>query len=99
MYIDFPGLHRLAKHAIYLKEACDAILHTVQSIHDQHKHLATRSPLSQVPDQVFATQSSFKYRRNLFTSTQLRLISLEKRMQNIISLVREWPIQIRAIQS
>ncbi|KAJ9640451.1 hypothetical protein H2199_005990 [Coniosporium tulheliwenetii] len=80
--IDFVGLHNVSKHIIYVREAADAMLLTLESLSTAHKHTIsnTNSPI------IHATQSALRYRRTLFQSTQLRLTSLEKRMQNIISL-------------
>ncbi|KAF2453804.1 hypothetical protein BDY21DRAFT_401325, partial [Lineolata rhizophorae] len=81
--VDFVGLHNLAKHIIHMREASDAVLVTLDNMRGHHKHDGGGDPPSVLAQ---ATQNALRYRRTLFTSTQLRLGSMEKRMQNIINL-------------
>lgn len=80
--IDFVGLHNVSKHVIYLREAAEAILLTLESMRAHHRHSMDSNLAA-----VSATQSSLRYRKTMFCSTQLRLQSLEKRMGNLIQLV------------
>ena len=81
--IDFVGLHNIAKHIVYLKESCEAMMTTVDCI------ISSRFPENQqvIPaDTCSRAQRALNYRRGAFHSTQLRLISMEKRMENLIQL-------------
>ena len=60
------------------------MLLTLEGLRQHHKHSGTGDRLSAL---MAATQSSLRYRRTLFNSTQLRLQSMEKRAQNLIQLV------------
>jgi len=82
--MDFVGLHNVAKHVIYLQEASEAALSTVQSLREHHEQ-DIKDRHTPVTDGV---QDALRYRQSLFQSTQLRLKSLDRRMQNIIALVR-----------
>ncbi|KAL5326554.1 hypothetical protein ACEPPN_004240 [Leptodophora sp. 'Broadleaf-Isolate-01'] len=84
--LDFVGLHMLSKHQIYLIEAADAAMATLDSLTAHHERLLK----SYAPASEFAfrrTQDTFCHRRTMLKSTNLRLKSLEKRTQNIINLV------------
>jgi hypothetical protein len=76
----------VAKHIIYLKEGSDAILLTVENMLAHHKYLLEMAGPSST-EAMEATQFRLKYKQGLFHSVNLRLRSLEKRMQNIINLV------------
>lgn len=84
--LDFVGLHMLSKHEIYLLEATEAIMTTLDSLRAHHEHVAKESVLSS--SATSDIQASLRYRKTLFKSTDLRLKSLEKRTQNMINLVR-----------
>ncbi|KAK6518199.1 hypothetical protein TWF506_005358 [Arthrobotrys conoides] len=74
-HVDFIGLHNCLKHIIYLNEAVASCLLVVDAIKD-----ATTSTASiQLP-------SSLSHRRSLFTSTSLRLSSIQQRVENTIAL-------------
>jgi hypothetical protein len=76
----------VAKHIIYLKEGSDAILLTVENMLAHHKYLLEMTDPSGT-EAMEATQFRLKHKEGLFQSMNLRLKSLEKRMQNIINLV------------
>ncbi|KAL2354960.1 hypothetical protein BJ546DRAFT_1061247 [Cryomyces antarcticus] len=80
--IEFLPLHNVSKHIIYLKEASDAAVLLVDDLCAHHKRLTEEKPAILSA----SIQDALKYKKGLFQSTQLRLTSLEKRMQNIISL-------------
>ena len=84
---DFVGLHLVAKHCIYLKEALAAIDRTQEDLSLQHKEYF--EPPSSMNDWYHfrATQNMLKHKRGLFRSTGLRIESLDRRVGNIINLV------------
>ncbi|KAK6348033.1 hypothetical protein TWF718_005853 [Orbilia javanica] len=74
-HVDFIGLHNCLKHIIYLNEAVASCLLVVDAIKS-----ATKSTASiQLPD-------SLSHHRSLFTSTSLRLSSIQQRVENTIAL-------------
>src|SRR5436853_945128 len=79
---DFTALHLIAKNIIHLKEASDAVLKTVSHMILHH----TESGQGDRPHHC-STSAALDYQQTLFESVNLRLTSLEKRMQNIINLV------------
>lgn len=89
--IDFSGLHLLADHMILVLEGARGLLASVDGlIHhlekdfwiDYPSHLARR------------TRQALQYRRRFILSTTERGISYEKRITNMISLVRARPAQL-----
>jgi Mg2+ and Co2+ transporter CorA len=78
----FTGLHNLAKHAIYLRENCEAALATLDDFYNHHKTVMGDDP--NAPQKL--TRQALKYRKTLFESTQRRLASLNARLSNIIQL-------------
>ncbi|OAQ67202.1 corA-like mg2+ transporter protein domain-containing protein [Pochonia chlamydosporia 170] len=77
---DITGLHNIAKHCIYLREAFDAVIMTVEGLIEQH--------LGGYPEtsERESTSSMLKYKLGLFRAVNLRLASLDKRISNILSL-------------
>jgi hypothetical protein len=75
----------LSKHEIYLLEATEAVMATLESLRAHHEWVmgGPSSPSSAMSE----IQASFRHRKSLFKSTDLRLKSLEKRTQNIVNLV------------
>lgn len=84
--VDFVSLHNIAKHVIYLNEAADAMIFTLDGMRACHSARNSQNPLGRAL--APATDEGLRYRKGLFQSTQLRLKSIEKRMANIINLVR-----------
>ncbi|KAM5465147.1 hypothetical protein MferCBS49748_005087 [Microsporum ferrugineum] len=81
--VDLHHVHTIAKNAIFMLEGVDATLRSLDAAVTHHQELSqTRPPIWR------ATHSSLLYRKELFHSTRLRIISVEKRLQNIINLVR-----------
>lgn len=76
--VDFTSLHDMSKHCIYMNEAVEAAILTLNAM-TSHLKAAGTSPRG-------AAISSLIYRTSIFQSTHLRLRSLEKRMANVISL-------------
>ncbi|KAF2648576.1 hypothetical protein K491DRAFT_240122 [Lophiostoma macrostomum CBS 122681] len=87
--VDFPGLHNLAKHAIYMRENIDSAMYTLECLYARHKYMTGDNPK---PAQLF-TRQALDYRKTMFYSTQRRLSSLEKRMENILQLSFHWVTQ------
>jgi hypothetical protein len=84
---DFVGLHNVAKHCIYLKEAFAAIDYTQEELRLQHQEYF-KPPSQELPSHHYrATWNMLKHKRGLFKSTSLRVESLNKRVENIINLV------------
>jgi hypothetical protein len=82
---DFVGLHNVSKHIAYLNEAADALLLIVEDMRVQSRALPCATDAGHVEEIVAA----LAYQKGLFHSGNLRLKSLDKRMQNIINLVRK----------
>jgi hypothetical protein len=82
---DFVGLHNVSKHIAYLNEAADAFLLIVEDMRVQSRALLCATNTGHVEEIVAA----LAYQKGLFHSGNLRLKSLDKRMQNIINLVRK----------
>lgn len=80
--IDFVGLHNVAKHVIYLHESSEAALFTAESLRVKHKQLIGENP---TPCNI-STQDALEYRKSLLQSTQRRIVSMDRRMGNIINL-------------
>jgi len=66
---------------------------TLEAIRDRREMIHSHSK----KDVYFRVRDSLQYRKSLFQSTQLRLNSLDRRMQNIISLVSLLPAAILAL--
>lgn len=82
--LDFVGLHVLARHEIYLLEAVEGAMATLDCMKQHHERLMQSSAsISHAAQQI---QASFGHRRMMLTSTGLRLKSLEKRTKNAINL-------------
>lgn len=75
----------MSKHIAYLIEAADAFLLIVEDMRVQSKALPCATDAGLVEEIVAA----LAYHKGLFHSTNLRLKSLDKRLQNIINLVRK----------
>lgn len=71
--LDFGSLHHIAKNVIHLMEASEAMSKVVVHMSE-----------CQLDDE---TRRGLRYQETLFESVNLRLVSLEKRMQNVIDLV------------
>ncbi|KAL6246645.1 hypothetical protein RBB50_006884 [Rhinocladiella similis] len=78
---NWVDLHYIAKNIIHIKEAVDAVLRTIS-------HIIRAQSEGEVADKVEArkTTLALHYSESLFESVDLRAISMEKRMQNVINL-------------
>ncbi|KAF5568081.1 hypothetical protein FNAPI_300 [Fusarium napiforme] len=84
--VPFSAMHNCAKHIIHIAEAIDscimlvdATLHNVGN-HQHSEQTTLREPI------IKQLRETLEYRRSLFTSSQLRLSSLQKRIDNAITL-------------
>ena len=88
--LDFVGLHNVAKHFVFFREASEAVHSTVKGICAQHKKLLADPPQGayskQITEEVDLLLSQKATQYEVLT---LRAASMEKRMQNIINLVRQ----------
>ncbi|KAJ5115935.1 hypothetical protein N7456_000283 [Penicillium angulare] len=84
----FTGLHNIFKHIIFLQEGSEAILLTLNAFTICHqKSLGCASDDEKAAAQ--ATHDALLQVETGFQAVNLRIKSLEKRMQNIISLVSQ----------
>lgn len=83
--INFAELHNCAKHVIYIAEAIESMLLVVDRLAGQlHSSTTKRDPTrEQVLQQL---TDSLAYRRSLFQSSKMRQTSLQKRIDNAITL-------------
>ena len=84
--IPFAAMHNCSKHIIHIAEALESCLMLVESTIENvgnHEHLARMTSQEPILKQL---RESLKYRRSLFRSSQLRLFSLQKRIENAITL-------------
>ena len=79
----------MAKHIIYLKEGSDAASLTLSHLGEFHQELRKQPPQGHgaIPTMRLTSQM-LKHKAVQFEVWNLRMTSLEKRMQNIINLVR-----------
>ena len=90
--IDFVGLHNLAKHLIFFREASEAAMSTVKGLHRRHKDLFRTLPQDSASTQIMNEVDELLLQKiTQFGVLVLRTAATEKRMQNIISLVSRKP--------
>lgn len=79
----------MAKHIIYLKEGSEAAALTISHLQRFHQELIKQPPQGHdaIPTMRLTSQM-LKQKAVQFEVWTLRMTSLEKRMQNIINLVR-----------
>ncbi|KAJ4174987.1 hypothetical protein NW754_005407 [Fusarium falciforme] len=83
--IPFAAMHNCAKHIIHIAEAIDSCIMLVDAtIRNVGNHEHTR-PTTNEPV-LKQLRETLQYRRSLFGSSQLRLNSLQKRIDNAITL-------------
>jgi hypothetical protein len=80
--INYNGIHNLAKDAIHMVEGLDAVLRSVECALRCHSE-------KEKDDSVVwtATHNALQYRKEMFHSTRLRMVSVEQRLKNVINLV------------
>ncbi|KAJ6020839.1 hypothetical protein N7540_006343 [Penicillium herquei] len=79
--LDFPGMHWIQRHQIYLLEAIEALTETLNAASYHYRQVIPPSS-----DSMSSTHAGLRYAKILLRSTELRLRSLEKRTQSIINL-------------
>lgn len=87
--IPFAALHNCAKHIIHIAEAIESCLMLVDAALDNAGHQQHRSHTSTTDSDISIDRQlreCLRYRRSLFRSSQLRLSSLQKRIDNAITL-------------
>lgn len=82
----FTGLHNIFKHIIFLLEGSEAISLTLKAFAVRHQTLLDCAEGNEKAA-AQATHNALLQVETSFQAVSLRLKSLEKRMQNIISLV------------
>lgn len=95
----FVELHNIAKHVIHLSEAVESCLLVVDGLIEEidKRDSSNATPLGRTAsdsttttlsstDTMTQLRSRLSYRKSLFKSTELRLNSLSKRMDNAINL-------------
>ncbi|RMJ12759.1 hypothetical protein BHE90_008356 [Fusarium euwallaceae] len=83
--IPFAAMHNCAKHIIHIAEAIDSCIMLVDATlrnvgNHEHTRPTTNEPI------LKQLRETLQYRRSLFGSSQLRLNSLQKRIDNAITL-------------
>ena len=81
----FTGLLNISKHIIYLQESSDAALETIKKLSDYHETLEWSGDYQK--QAASATSAAFVQVETEFQAIKLRLRSMDRRMQNVISLV------------
>ncbi|KAJ5893448.1 hypothetical protein N7495_005139 [Penicillium taxi] len=79
--LDFPGMHWIQRHQIYLLEAIEAFTETLNAASSHYENVISSSSIS-----TSSTLAGFQYTKMLLRSTDLRLQSLGKRTESIINL-------------
>jgi Mg2+ and Co2+ transporter CorA len=84
--IPFAAMHNCAKHIIHIVEAIESCIMLIEATAhgvDSHDHRGQTTTYGPIQKQLLET---LQYRRSLFRSSQLRLSSLQKRIENAITL-------------
>lgn len=82
----FTDLHNIAKHTIYLHEAIASQLLLIDGILSAMKRNAPNDPQASHQQEQQMVHESLEYQKTLFHSTQLRLGSLQRRIDKTIEL-------------
>jgi hypothetical protein len=84
--VPFSAMHNCAKHIIHIGEAIESCIMLVDAtIHNVGNHQHAEQPTAREPV-LKQLRETLQYRRSLFVSSQLRLSSLQKRIDNAITL-------------
>lgn len=82
--IDYNSIHNLAKDAIHMVEGLDASLRSLECALRYHSEM---EKLQRDDPAIWeATHRSLHYRREMFHSTRLRMLSVDQRLKNIINM-------------
>jgi hypothetical protein len=83
--IDYNSIHYLAKDAIHMVEGLDAILRSLECVLRYHSEM---EELQKDDPAIWeAIHRSLHYRREMFHSTRLRMLSVDQRLKNVINMV------------
>jgi hypothetical protein len=80
--IDYNGIHNLAKDAIHMVEGLDAVLRSVECALSYHREIEKHDSVIWT-----ATHNALQYRKEMFHSTRLRMVSVEQRLKNVVNMV------------
>ncbi|GKU02851.1 hypothetical protein FLAG1_05273 [Fusarium langsethiae] len=84
--VPFSAMHNCAKHIIHIGEEIESCIMLVDAtLHNIGNHNHAEQPTSREPI-LKQLRETLQYRRSLFMSSQLRLNSLQKRIDNAITL-------------
>ncbi|KAF4980286.1 hypothetical protein FZEAL_3657 [Fusarium zealandicum] len=84
--IPFAAMHNCAKHIIHIAEAIESCIMLVDlTLPNVGNHEHTGRPMTREPV-LKQLRETLQYRRSLFRSSQMRLGSLQKRVENAITL-------------
>lgn len=84
--VPFSAMHNCAKHIIHIAEAIDSCIMLVDAtLNNVGNHQHPEQPTLREPI-IKQLRETLQYRRSLFMSSQLRLTSLQKRIDNAITL-------------
>jgi hypothetical protein len=82
------GIHNVSKQLIFLQESSEAVMYTLKSMMSHHHCDFVISPATSHHAAKLA-HSMLEHIETQFQCINLRLKSLEKRMENILTLVRD----------
>ncbi|KAH7244534.1 uncharacterized protein BKA55DRAFT_574050 [Fusarium redolens] len=85
--IDFRRPHIIAKDTIYMLEVLDAAILCLESVSNRHHALRENNSSGFNTDKWENTEQSLEYKKQLFHSTKLRILSTNQRMQTAINLL------------
>ncbi|KAF4637688.1 hypothetical protein G7Y89_g403 [Cudoniella acicularis] len=82
--IDYNSIHNLAKDAIHMVEGLDAVLRSLECALRYHSDI---EDLRKGDLAIWeAIHGSLHYRKEMFHSTRLRMLSVEQRLKNVINM-------------
>ena len=83
--IDYNSIHNLAKDAIHMVEGLGAVIRSLECALRYHSEM---EKLQKDDPAIWeATHRSLHYRREMFHSTRLRMLSVDQRLKNVINMV------------
>ena len=86
---DFVGLHNMAKHILHLKEGSAAAELTMAHFGKFHQELRQQPPQGEAARHTMRSTGQMLAQKAVqFEVWNLRMTSLQQRMQNVINLVR-----------
>lgn len=86
---DFAGLHNMAKHILHLKEGSAAAELTMAHFGKFHQELQEQPPQGEAARPTMRSTGRMLAQKAVqFEVWNLRMTSLQQRMQNVINLVR-----------